>query len=171
MPFNLATGTPLPLLIYSFFFFQNCRKLLVDRWCFAWGFCDLYANYLILNKKVNKNYVLQKRLGILDINVSALLLIHEIASKRCHWRQLFCWEILYNICKTVIGNANGIKKQKSPWPNLKIYIKDVFSTSLWKLIPAPLIYSLWVLVSSSVKHEILSLTPSFLCSDVLWQHV
>ena len=47
-------------------------------------------------------------------------------------------------------------------------MKVYFSTSPCGLIPAPLIYSLWVLVSSSVKQNLVEPNSKFLCSEVLW---
>lgn len=77
---NLAIGSSLPSLIYSVFFPPNCWKLLVSRWCFACGFCDLYANYMIPNANVNKIYVFPGRLGgtvglIIGLLVSAQVLV------------------------------------------------------------------------------------------------
>ena len=45
----------------------------MDGWYFSLNFCDLYANYMILGANVNKIYVLQKRLEIVDTSISAPL--------------------------------------------------------------------------------------------------
>ena len=59
--YNLATRSFFSPLIYSVFcFFQNYRKLLVGKWYFALDFCDLYANYMILNAKVNEIYACKR---------------------------------------------------------------------------------------------------------------
>lgn len=47
-------------LLFIQFFFQNYRKLLVGKWYFALDFCDLNANYMILNAKVNEIYACKK---------------------------------------------------------------------------------------------------------------
>lgn len=52
--------------------------------CVLLGDFVTFMPIMILNAKVNKMYVFQERLGILDTNISALLFTHEISSKKGH---------------------------------------------------------------------------------------
>lgn len=116
--YNLATRSFFSPLIYSVFFFKIIESYWWVNGILLWTFVTLMPIIWFWTQKLMR-YMLAKKSGNFRYQHKCSTAHPWNIVKEIALAAAFLLGIPYNIYKSVISNAEGIKKQKSPWSNLK----------------------------------------------------